>query len=343
MSLTLKVATNEDMDLWDDIVNRSPHGTIFHHWKFLKIMEKHSSISFLGRSYPGKLLAFIGFDLEKPVCICPIFFYDLPFMKTAYSPPLRTEVTYQGPVYADYDNLKCSKKEEYAVEFQKSMDSYLEKLHVKITRIKTPPNNTDARAYTWNGYDVSPCYNYELDLKAGINSLWENCGKDLRKNVKKTSEKGVTVREGGREDLKYIFEAFISRYKMQAVPTEVAYEYVLDLYDCFYPDHLRFFMSEKDGKFLSGQLMLMHKGKTLTWIGTAKNSIEGVSPNDLLLWEIIRWSVENGYSTLELTWANTRRLCKYKSKFNPRAVPYFSCEKCSPLISAFLKLKQKHN
>jgi len=66
---------------------------------------------------------------------------------------------------------------------------------------------------------------------------------------------------------------------------------------------------------------------------------EGMYPNDLLMWETIKWAADNGYKKYEMTWANTRNICRFKSKFNPYLTPYFSCEKYSPAVSALHAIK----
>jgi len=46
--------------------------------------------------------------------------------------------------------------------------------------------------------------------------------------------------------------------------------------------------------------------------------------NDLIHWRIIRDAIDEGYTTYDLVGANTERLCRYKSKFNPALRTYYS-------------------
>ena len=41
--MEITIASDADQPLWDDIVVNSSEGTLFHTWKWLKIMEKHNS------------------------------------------------------------------------------------------------------------------------------------------------------------------------------------------------------------------------------------------------------------------------------------------------------------
>jgi len=50
MTFNLKVADNKDATKWDEIVNNSNQGTIFHTWDWLKISDKHSNFNFVPQS-----------------------------------------------------------------------------------------------------------------------------------------------------------------------------------------------------------------------------------------------------------------------------------------------------
>jgi hypothetical protein len=117
--------------------------------------------------------------------------------------------------------------------------------------------------------------------------------------------------------------------------------YLDDLFNLFYPENMKIFSIKKEGQFITGMIALAYKDKILLWMGTPKINVGGAYPNDLLFWEFISWAHNNNYKVLENQWANTQRLCKYKSKFNPRTSIYFSCEKYSPLIKALYSIKNK--
>ena len=52
----LEMANSNKAEMWDRLVVRSPHGAIFHTWKWLKIAEKHTN---------SKLYPIIGFYFLK--------------------------------------------------------------------------------------------------------------------------------------------------------------------------------------------------------------------------------------------------------------------------------------
>jgi len=340
--MQLQVRVCEDAGEWDALVERSPHATVFHRWKFLKVMEKHSATEFLGRRYKCRLYPLIGCKNGTPVGIYPIFYYDSRFVKLALSPPLKTGVTYMGPLIAGYESLKQSKKEEYSFGLQKSVDSFLSsELSANLIKVRTPPHCEDVRAFSWNGYSTEPLYNYELDLSKGLACVWEGFDKELRKNIKKTEKADVVVREGTRHELGLLCDSLAARYSEQGVSSDVRRDYLFDAYDCLHPENIKFLVAEKDEAYVTSLLLLAYRGKAHAWLGTIKTTTEGLYPNDLLLWESMRWAHDTGCSTFEIIWANTQRLCRYKSRYDPSSTVYYSCTKVSPHIAFASRLKKR--
>jgi len=344
MSIELKIAKEEDRELWDELVERSPHGTIFHIWKFLKIMEKHSRMRILGRDYRPKFYPIIGLMGDTPFAVYPLFHYNSFFIKYVFSPALGTEINYQGPLIVNYDNLKQSKRDSLFVKLQNKVDDFVRsKLRANIIKIRSPPHFIDTRPMIWNGYNVRPLYNYEIDLNEGLERIWKSFNKDLRKNVNKTKASDLIVSEGSKKELEFIIKSINKRYSSQGINHRINDNYVLDIYQTFYPKNIKIFVVKEGNKTISGNIVLIYRKKVYVWIGMPKTDINGLYPNDFLQWECIKWAHNQGYSVYEITWANTYRLCRYKSKYNPKLSLYFSCEKYSSIASFFHSIKSKIN
>ena len=110
--MDIKIANESDSKKWDSIVENSPHGTIFHTWKWLKIVEKHTKTGL----YP-----LIGLKGEAPVGIFPLY-YKKQLIKIVFSPPPKALLLYLGPIIVNYDKLKQSKVESTYIKFQKKVN-----------------------------------------------------------------------------------------------------------------------------------------------------------------------------------------------------------------------------
>jgi hypothetical protein len=96
----------DDKVLWDDFIDESPHGLLFHKWDFLKIIEKYAHF---------RLVPYGIYEGRELVGVIPIFYRNMKGIKMAYSPPQGTlaYIPYLGPVMGHtYDGLTQRKKEE---------------------------------------------------------------------------------------------------------------------------------------------------------------------------------------------------------------------------------------
>ncbi|MDF2954391.1 MAG: Acetyltransferase involved in cellulose biosynthesis [Candidatus Alkanophagales archaeon MCA70_species_2] len=315
----LKVAREEDAELWDRLVESSPHGTIFHTWKWLKIVEKHTN---------SKLYPIIGYKGTEPVALIPLFYQKKFVLRMVFSPPPHAAVPFLGLLMVNYDQLKQNKKESNLIEFQKELDYFLrDEIRANYVNIVHPPNFIDVRPFIWSGYNVVPNFNYSFDLSIGKEKLWENLKKHTRKNIKKASE-NLEISKGAKEDLRMIYSQLEKRYQEQGRKLKTRLEYLEDIYDCF-KECMYIIVAEMNGEVVGGLINLVYKDQICSWVGNAKTRIKGIYPNDLLIWESIMYGCTNGYKVFYEIGANTERLAQYKANFNPDLSLNFAIKKSS--------------
>jgi len=317
MAITLEIT--KDKELWDSLVEKSPHGTIFHTWKFLKIVEKHTN---------SKLYPLIGMKGTTPAGIYPLFFQKRFFLKMVFSPPPHVAVPYLGPAFVDYDKLKQSKKESIFVGFQRSVDEFISsEFGADYIYISTPPGLLDSRPLRWTGYDTRPVYSYLIDLTSGIDHIWKQLKKKLRQNINKERKRGIRIEEGSKNELEMIYNLLLERYEEQKRIVTVPKDYLLELYNCLYPENMKIHIAKYQDEFIGGLIDLYYKDRASSWIGNPKPRLESINATDLLQWEAIKTAYDNGCKYYEEIGAGTERLCRYKSKFNPELSIHFSATK----------------
>jgi len=327
MEVELKIAKNEDSEEWDKLVENSPHGTIFHTWKWLKIAEKHTN---------SKLYPIIGYKGTKPVGIYPFFLIRKKGVKLLFSPPPKTLLLYLGPTFSDFQKLKQSMKESLFMEFQTEVDNFItSKLKGNYIRIRTSPGLLDSRPLRWAGYHVEPLYTYVMDLTKGTDNIWNGFNKELRRNINKAQKEDIKVEEGSKEEIYIINELLRQRFEEQGYRSSKDYyrSYLSDVYEAFYPQNLRIFVAKYSGEIITGQIAICYSDKISLWAGSPKTNILRGTPNDLLQWEIIKWACKHGFRQYEIMDAgDDPRLRHFKAKFNPELVPWYSAVKYSSPI-----------
>ncbi len=331
----LRIAKKGDEEIWNQVLDVSPHSSPFHHWRWLKIMEKHTGF---------KLYPLIGFVGENPAGIFPVFFRKR-FVRSAFSPPPHTAITYLGPVMVGQSDLRQSKKESINLEFQSLVDDFITSdLRANYVYLSLPPGMQDPRPFQWRNYDVKPAYGYIIDLNKGVEAVWKSVAdKKLRENIRRAAKRGIYVEEGGKEELEVVYDLMAERYENQNKAMTVSKDYLLEIFDSF---DLKVFVAKHGQDILTGSVCVCFKDNFLSWIGSPKPRVKvSPSPNDLLIWEEMRYACEHGFKYYEIMGtAGNKRLHKYYSKFNPELLVRFSAKKASfiprMLEKVYSKLKR---
>jgi hypothetical protein len=331
MTVEIRIAQNDDANEWDMIISESPHGTLFHSWNWLKITEKHTQTIL----YP-----LIGIKGSTPIGVFPLFLQKMGPIRMVFSPPPHAALFYLGPVMAGYDTIKQEKREINYIDFQNSVEHYISsELKAQYVSISLPPGFQDPRPFTWSGYGFEPQFDYIIDLRIGLVALFQTLDKRGRQNLTHAKKRGITVEIGGRNEYEKILDLMEIRYAQQGKNVTVSREYFLDIYDS-YSDYLKVFIAKYEGEIISGCIDFHYRDTHFSWIGNPKPKKPiSPSPNDLLIWESIRYAHEHGcryYVTMNA--AGDKRLHSYyASKFDPELKAHFAVKKHSFLAGILEK------
>ena len=311
MTVELRIAQDTDAEEWDAVSAKSPHGTLFHTWNWLKITEKHTH----SRLYP-----LMGIQENTPIGIFPLFFQKKGPLRMVFSPPPESFLPYLGPVLAGFDSLKQEKREKNYIGLQAAVEQFLkEESRANYIHISLPPALQDLRPFTWSGYSTEPEYDYVSDLSIGPDALLQTLDKKLRQNLNRAKNRGMTVEIGGKKELEIILDLMEVRYAEQEKFLAWSKSYFPALYDG-YKDYLKIFVAKVDGEVVTGSIDFQYRDTHYSWIGgpKPKNPITP-SPNDFLIGESVRSAAEQGcryYVTMSA--ASDQRLHSYYvTKFNP--------------------------
>ncbi len=330
LRIELQLLEENESEQWDKMVETSPHGTIFHTWKFLNLIEKHTDT---------KLYPIIGYKETKAIGIFPIFFQKKFFYRAVFSPPPHSAVPYLGPLIIDYDSLKPYERESNFIRFQKKIDEFIsEELKPNYVTVVSPPYLLDVRPLIWTNYEVSPRYNYIIDLTKGEEYLWTRFQKNLREGLTRTERRGVVVEESGEEGLNFIYDNYCRRYKEQNRKPPISRDYLIEVFKSYHPGNLRVFISRFNREPIGGTINLCYNHNFASWIGSAKTNISGLSANDLTQWECIKWAYRNKFEIYEEIGANTERLWQFKSKYNPEISMCFNAKRYSSIYYKWIEI-----
>jgi hypothetical protein len=320
VSVDVRPATADDIERWNDYVERSPQGTLFHEYEALEVLADHSG---------GRLHPLIGFKGQEPVGLFPVFEIRKQLVTTAFSPPPHLRVPYLGPAFLNMAKLKQRKRERRRQQFVDGCFEWLRsELSPKYAHVRTGTTFSDARPFKWNEYDVTPGYTYAVDLTPGEEDLLMTFSGDARSNVRNADGDAYEISEGGPDAIRRIVDQVRKRYESQGIGFDPTAEFVVDLYDRTENGHVRPYALSVDGEFVGGILALEYGDRVSRWQGGVRTDADvDVPTNDLLDWRIMTDGIDRGVSTYDLVGADTRRINKYKAKFNPELATYYSVER----------------
>ncbi|RQH00256.1 GNAT family N-acetyltransferase [Natrarchaeobius oligotrophus] len=319
MSVDVRVATADDLERWNEYVGRSPQGTLCHELEALRVQAEHADAT---------LHPLIGFKGQEVVGLFPVFEIRKQFVTTAFSPPPHLRVPYLGPALLNLEKLKQRKRERRRQRFMDGCFEWISsELSPKYGHVRTSTAFDDARPFKWSGYESTPEYTYAVDLTVPADDLLMSFSSDARSNVRNTDDDAYEVTVGGTEEIRLIHEQVQNRYESQGIGFDVPVEFVLELADRSENGHVRPYALRVDGEFVGGILALEYGGTTGRWMGGVRTDADvDVPTNDLLDWAIMKDGLEAGLETYDLVGADTRRINRYKAKFNPELRTYYSLE-----------------
>jgi hypothetical protein len=301
---------------WDALVARSLNPTYFHTWAWLKLIEEHSSCRLL------PLIAKLG---TNEIGILPIFFKTKNGLTEIASPPSNVATPYIGPLMVPYDKiLKQQTIEKTILSCMDSFDEYLINKHrqAKIT-LSTPPGYIDVRSFLWNGYKITPQYNYLIESDAFANG-------SRFARMKKAENGGFSIEECGMAEIELIHNN---------IPTGdgITKRFLQDLYKEFHPEWLRITIAKKGGVFFAAIVNLYH-GNRMTCVlevrGGGSGTHEAISS---LHREAMDWAITNGCISYDLGDASTPTSKDSKALLNPRLSIRFKVEKTTSNLHSYLK------
>lgn len=145
-----------------------------------------------------------------------------------------------------------------------------------------------------------------LDLTRSEDDLLASMKSKTRYNIRLAGRKGITIREGTKDDL----QAISSMYQETAARDNFAIrprEYYLDAWHSFYEAGMAMpLLAEYEGQPVAA-VILIRFGERVTYMyGASTNRERKRMPNHLLQWESIRWAKAQGYKIYDFWGAPTQ-------------------------------------
>ncbi|MCI8273471.1 MAG: peptidoglycan bridge formation glycyltransferase FemA/FemB family protein [Clostridia bacterium] len=223
------------------------------------------SISVLIRKLP--IFGYIMYSSRGPVCDI----HSMAIMKQLTDGIKELAKKYKAFVYRVEPDIESSD-----VEFRKVVTN----LGYKI--------KDDAKNFR---EEIQPRYVFRLDIKDKTeDEIFSGFHSKTRYNIRLATKKGVTIKEGTREDLKDFHKIMIETGARDGFITRPL-SYFEKMYDALGSEHMKLLMAYHEDKPISGVIPIFYGNKTWYLYGASSNQHRNLMPNYLLQWEMIKMAL----------------------------------------------------
>ena len=320
----------DEYKMWDELVEKSLHGTIFHSSDWLTTCS----------DLLNKKLKICGcFEKGELVGSCSLYIYKSKFFKTASS---TIEMTpYGGIVLAQSPSTKIREQEQTYNNIIKSLCRVFDDEYFGYIQITNSPDFVDVRPFTWNGWNSKVHYAYYLNLDTDIE---KNISKNVRWSIRKAIKNSITIKKLNNPSIYYELSSMTFKRQNQDLPvTKKFLENMIDLLKSKNTGEM-WIAETPSGEVASAEIIVWDNKRAYRWSAASHTNFKDTGATSLLLYEIFKDLKNRGFKEINLMAANTPHLAKFISSFNPELVPYYSVEKTNlifKLVSLLSVYKKK--
>jgi hypothetical protein len=315
----------EDKKRWDQFVEASPQGSLFHKWDFLKTVERHSKYQFLPYG------VYLGDQLR---CIFPFFLTrDHLGMTSMFSPPpFDTQIWYLGPAFdPSAQARRTSAREKIFDQVTGELCGEIGKIGPNLVYFQTVPNFLDVRSFIWKNFLARFWFTYTIDLEKSLDEIWASFSKSCRRRIKEVGAHSPEMQQ--TDDVSPLLDMWRARFSERGMQVPLLSDsYLKDLVATF-PQEITVYYLIIDGMLATAQACcVMQKERYATWIGGV-NVRKELGANEYITWELIKRAKSEGFAKLDYG-ESTEALSSFKSKFDPVLEPFCIVERTDAAYKA---------
>jgi lipid II:glycine glycyltransferase (peptidoglycan interpeptide bridge formation enzyme) len=178
------------------------------------------------------------------------------------------------------------------------------------------------------GFAYEEHLNYLIDLDLPSEAVLHNIGSRTRKNIKKGLNKGIVKIEEvcSESGLREAYRLLDMTYRAAHVPLS-DYSLFEAASNLLGPKKMiRFALATVEGEAAAASVELLYRDRVFGWFGGMDRRFASYTPNELLMWSILKWGAENGFKQYDFGGAGKPHekygVRDFKAKFGGDLVCY---------------------
>lgn len=267
-------------DEWSSFVNRHPNGTIFQTPDMyeLYLVTPHNTPYIFVAHNKGEI---VGVLLSVTITNG----------KSLFNPFTARSIIIGGPIVKDDNSdVLCALLNEYKNTLRKRVVYSEIRPIYDISLLK---EDLLKSGFMYDGH-----YNLNIILGKSNIDLFDSMHKERKRNVKQAEKYGLIFKVVNDDSsIRKIVQIIENTYSRKSVPLSYS-EIFLRAKDIL-KSHVTYFAAYYGETIIAGQVRLCYKDLVYAWFAGSDDKYFKLRPNDFLMWNVIKWSNDNGYKVFD--------------------------------------------
>lgn len=292
-----------DKNKWSEFVFSHPNGNIFQTPEMYQVFKSE-------RHYESVVVACTDKEGEISGIIVSVIQKEF---KGIFGKLSSRSVIWGGPLI----------KNNNSEILDKILKVYIEQVRKKAvyTQVRNLWNtDLNKKVFESNGFVYEDHLNILVDLQKSEDVLWKDVYSRRRSQINKSVRQGVKIRIFDASDLvEQSYSILENVYKRAKLPLAGKESFTSANKILGDKGFLKFFGAFLGDNLIGVMYLLCYKERTYEWYIGSYNEFMKIHPNDLIIWEIFKWSKKNGYTIFDFGGAGVPDkeygVREYKKKF----------------------------
>jgi len=312
--IEVRVLTELEYNQWDQLVDKSEQGTIFHSSVWITTVAKNLHIDYIiiGVFNGSHLIGGCFFYIKKVFHFFKIGYTAVP------ATPFGGIITF----IPDSSKVRISEQREHQII--RMLLVKIQSLNLSKITIINNPFLLDIRPFKLQGWREQINYTYVISLENDILSSLSN---KVRTNIRKAQKNGFIVKKEYNPDI--FWDLTNTMYAKQNINIPFQKDYIFSLMKMINQNHSgdMWIARTSTGSAVSALFVLYDTHMAQAWVAANDPKFQNTGAISLIFFEAFVDLQKKGFHKINMMGANIPRLAKFYSSFNPRLVPYYSVER----------------
>lgn len=198
--------------------------------------------------------------------------------------------------------------------------------------------------YAKYGFKYQPHLDIIIELNAGQEEIKQRISKNKRRNIVKSTNKGVKlVKIETLSEYEIVIDLISQTYKRIKLPLPNRHFFISMFNELQPSGTLKVFAAKLNNSIIAGRIELCYKNIIYDWYAGSNEHYNSFYANDFIIYNVILWGNANGYSHFDFGGAGKPGIPygvrEHKMKFGGKLLEYGRFNKTyRPLIYSFAKL-----